>query len=153
MKRRILDLRSAAEVIEETQRLRQGYNKTGNWNLSQICQHLDRTMQGGMDGFGFRIPWILRATIVKWGFRYALKKRTIYRGFPTFSILRPNGLSATEDDDDVVDQFLETCRRADAFVGPIEEYALLNEIAVDQWKDFMWLHASHHLGFLVPDQA
>ena len=67
MKRRKLDFRSAGEVIADIRMLKQaGYKKAGNWNLTQICEHLTGTMAGGMDGFGFRIPWILRATIMKW---------------------------------------------------------------------------------------
>ena len=62
---RNLDFTSGDQVIAEIQRLREvGYKKTKNWNLTQICEHLTKTMRGGMDfmwlhaahHLGFLIP-------------------------------------------------------------------------------------------------
>jgi hypothetical protein len=151
MKRRKLDFRSGEEVIEEINRLREsGYTKTKNWNLTQICQHLSGTMKGGMDGFGFRLPRILRATVIKWGFDYALKKRKLISGAPTFSFLRPKADDG-EDRDSVIDECIDTIKRAETFDGSLEKYALLDNLKVEDWRDFMWIHAAHHLAFLVPD--
>lgn len=153
MKRRSLDFHSGDEVIADINRLREsGYTRTKNWNLTQICEHLAATMNGGMDGFGFRLPWILRATIIKWGFRYALRKRKLLSGAPTFKFLKPK-MDAKADDDAVIDQCIETIRRADAFDGSLAEYALLDNLTADQWREFMWIHAAHHLSFLVPNKG
>ncbi len=52
MKRRELDFRTGDDAISEITSLREtGYSKTKNWNLTQVCEHLDATMKGGMDGF------------------------------------------------------------------------------------------------------
>lgn len=150
MKRRKLDLGSGREVIAEINRLREGgYAKTKKWSLTQICQHLDATMKGGMDGFGFRLPWILRATVVKWVFGWALKQRKLISGAPTFPVLKPSADSGA-DDNAIIDECIATIERAEAFDGSLEDYALLDNLQPDDWRDFMWLHASHHLGFLVP---
>ncbi|MEM9586645.1 MAG: DUF1569 domain-containing protein [Planctomycetota bacterium] len=150
MERRAIDFHSAEEVIRDIEALRQsGYQQTGKWNLTQICQHLAATMNGGMDGFGFRLPWILRATLLRWAFNYALKTRKLGSGFPTFKSLKPSHTDPS-DDDDAIDACIESCRRAGSFAGPMNDYPLLNEVSVEQWQDFMWIHASHHLSFLVP---
>ena len=150
MKRRTIDFRSADEVIQDINMLRtSGYERAGNWNLTQACQHLMTTMNGGMDGFGFRLPWVLRATVIRWGFHYSLKQRKLGTGFPTFKSLRPTYMDSA-DDDAIIDACVESCRRADDFNGSLEEYALLDNLSVDDWRDFMWIHASHHLSFLVP---
>ncbi len=150
MKRRTLDFRSADEVIEEIQRIRAvRYQRAGNWSLTQICQHLTATMNGGMDGFGFRLPWILRATLCKWAFGYSLKKRKLGSGYPTFKMLKPDAVESA-DDDALIDECIRSIRRAAEFEGPIRDYPLLDNISVDDWRDFMWIHASHHLGFLIP---
>lgn len=150
-KRRQLDLRSGQEVIEEINRLREGgYQRTKNWNLTQVCQHLDGTMKGGMDGFGFRVPRILRATVIKWTFAYALKSRKLLPGAPTFPVLKPKA-DHQSDDDAIIDECIATIQRAETFDGSLEDYPLLDNLQVDDWRDFMWLHASHHLGYLVPD--
>ena len=151
MKRRQLDFRSADDVIADIQLLqRVGYQPTGNWNLTQICEHWTGTMAGGLDGFGFRAPWILRATVFQWGFDFALKRRWIGRGFPTLKRLKPQ-TSETVDNDAEINQCIETCRRAAARVEPIVDYPFLNDLPAADWRDFMWIHAAHHLGFLVPN--
>lgn len=150
--RRTLDFRTGEEVIADITRLRDGgYEMTGNWSLTQICQHLSGTMNGGMDGFGFRLPWILRSTMGAWSFRFLLKRRKLGRNFPTFRSLKPTATDQT-DDSEVIAQCIQTCQRVESFAGPIENYPLLNEVSVEDWRDFMWIHASHHLGFLVPNQ-
>lgn len=121
-----LDFRTGSEVIAEIHRLRSGsYAKTKNWNLTQICEHLIATMTGGMDGFGFRLPWILRATIIKWIFNRMLKTRKMSSG-PTMDRLKPKTANGP-DDDAIIDECIATIKRAEAFEGPIEDYPLLNE--------------------------
>lgn len=153
MKRRNIDFHSADEIIQAINSLRtSGYKMAGKWNLTQICQHLMATMDGGMDGFGFRAPWILRATVIKWGFRYALNKRKLGSGFPTFKVLRPTHIDSA-DDDEVIDACIKSFQRAATFDGSLEDYALLNHLSVEDWQDFMWIHAAHHLSFLIPKDA
>lgn len=150
--KRKLDFHTGDEVIAEIGRLRlHGYTKLKNWNLTQICEHLDATMSGGMDGFGFRVPWILRATIIKWIFNRTLRTRRMPSG-PTMDRLKPKSESGPDADANI-DHCLATIERAKAFPGPIENYPFLNEIEVEDWRQFMWMHAGHHLGFLVPDEA
>lgn len=150
MQRRKIDFHSAEEVIQDINMLRgSGYERAGNWNLTQACQHLTATMDGGMDGFGFRMPWVLRATVINWAFRYALKKRKLGGGFPTFKILKPTHTDDVEDDL-IIDACIESCQRTNEFDGSLDDYPLLNNLSVDDWRDFMWIHASHHLSFLVP---
>ncbi len=150
MKRRSIDFRSAEEVIDDINALRNTqYDRMGKWNLTQICEHLTGTMDGGMDGFGFRVPWIFRATVARWGYRHALKKRKIGSGFPTFKILRPT-YSEASDNDGLIDACIESCQRASSFNGSLKDYPLLDNLKVEDWRDFMWIHASHHLNFLIP---
>lgn len=150
MERRTIDFHSSDEVIADIARLRQqGYDQTGKWNLTQICEHLSATMRGGMEGFGFRMPWVLRATMIEWGFRYLLRRRKLFAGAPTFKSLKPSA-DAVADQDSVIDDCIEICRKVADFQGPIVDYPLLNDVSVQDWRDFMWIHAAHHLSFLVP---
>ena len=152
MKRRELDFRDGEEVIEEIERLRKvGYEPVGNWNLTQICEHLSATTKGGLDGFGFRLPWILRRTLVKWVFAYSLRRRKLFRGAPTFPILKPKSSSSVENDE-LIDDCILVTRRAMEFSGSLEDYALLDNLSAEDWKQFMWIHAAHHLGFLIPKE-
>lgn len=149
--KRTLDFHTGDEVIAEIQNLRSsGYTKTKNWNLTQICEHLNATMTGGMDGFGFRLPWILRATIIKWIFNRMLTTRKMSSG-PTMDRLKPKSETGP-DDAAIIDDCIARIERAKAFAGPIENYPFLNELKVEDWQQFMWMHAGHHLGFLVPSE-
>lgn len=148
--RRELDFHTGAEVIAEVERLRSGgYTQTKNWNLTQMCEHLDATTRGGMEGFGFRLPWILRATIIKWMFARMLKKRKMPSGASTMASLKPKTEGAA-DDDAIINRYLETVREAETYDGSFEDYPFLDNLTPDTWRQFMWLHAAHHLSFLVP---
>jgi hypothetical protein len=64
MQHRQLDFRTGEEVLAEIDRLeRVGYDRGKNWNLTQICEHLERTMRMGLKDSPFRFPWILRTTV------------------------------------------------------------------------------------------
>ncbi|SMP59413.1 Protein of unknown function [Neorhodopirellula lusitana] len=149
--KRTLDFHTGDEVIAEIQRLRRdGYTKTKQWNLTQICEHLTATMAGGMDGFGFRLPWILRSTIVKWIFNRMLRTRKMSSG-PTLDRLKPQS-EAGPDDDAVIDHCIAVVERAQGFAGPLDDYPFLDNLKVEDWQQFCWMHAGHHLGFLSPNQ-
>lgn len=153
MRKRELDFRTGQEVIDEINRLRSSaYEASGKWNLTQICEHLTETTRGGMEGFGFRLPWILRATVVKWVFRFSLKRRRLFNGAPTFPSLKPKASSTTESDE-LIDECIAVTKRASEFSGSLEDYALLDNLTVKDWQQFMWIHAAHHLGFLIPIDA
>ncbi len=150
--KRKLDFHTGDEVLAEIENLRQkGYVKTKNWNLTQICEHLIKTMNGGMDGFGFRLPWLLRATILKWIFRRILRTRKMSSG-PTLKSLKPQAESGPEDDA-TIDACLEVVRRAMAFEGSMDDYPFLDGLTHEDWRQFMWMHAGHHLGFLIPRES
>ncbi|TWU10535.1 DUF1569 domain-containing protein [Allorhodopirellula heiligendammensis] len=147
--KRTLDFHTGDDVIAEIQRLRTGgYTKSKNWNLTQACEHLTATMTGGMDGFGFRLPWILRATIIKWVFHRILRTRKMSTG-PTLKRLKPK-TDDGPDDDTIIDNCIAVIERAKTFEGPIENYPFLDNLDVEDWRQFMWMHAGHHLGFLIP---
>ena len=149
--RRKLDFHTGDEVIAEIQRLRtSGYERTKNWNLTQICEHLTYTMNGGMEGFGFRLPWILRATVLKPFFSRMLRTRKMMSG-PTLGRLKPKTESGP-DDDAIIDHCLETITKAESFDGSLEDYPFLDNLKVEDWRQLMWMHAGHHLGFLVPNE-
>jgi hypothetical protein len=147
--KRSLDFHSGDEVIAEIKRLQEGgYVQTKNWNLTQICEHLDVIMTGGMEGFGFRMPRILRATVLKWIIGRILKQRKMSSA-PTLDRLKPKSPDGP-DDPSVIDHCIETIHRAKAFDGSMEDYPFVDNMTPDMWRQFMWLHAAHHLGFLVP---
>lgn len=37
--------------------------------------------------------------------------------------------------------------------GTIQDHPMVDDLSVEDWREFMWIHAAHHLGFLVPSSA
>lgn len=74
---------------------------------------------------------------------------TIDAECPTLPTLKP--IAAVEGDDSaVVEQCIETLRKAESFSGSLDDYPFVDRLRHDQWRQFMWIHAAHHLGFLAP---
>lgn len=147
--KRNLDFQSADEVIDEIQRLRKsGYTQLKRWNLTQVCEHLTRTMEGEMKGLGFRIPWILRRTVGQWMTSRVLKSRAM-PSVPTLPSLRPTAQHRSEDPA-LIQECIATLRKADSFDGDLDDYPFVDRLPHPQWRQLMWIHAAHHLGFLIP---
>lgn len=151
MKTRSLTFRDANEVIQEIERLKQsGYQRLGNWSLSQICEHLDKTIQIGLNGSEFRLPWILRVTMGKWILNWSLRNNRM----PNFRVNAPKSLlpkeQSTADDKSVIDRCIARHKEAAEFPGPVKNYPLVNHISLEDWRKVQWMHAARHLGFLIP---
>lgn len=149
--KRKLDFRTADEVIGEIERLRiNGYSKLKRWNLTQVCEHLTKTMEGEMNGLGFRFPWILRRTVGNWMTRRVLKIRAM-PSISTLPSLRPT-LGDGNERPEVIEQCITTVRKSARFDGSLDDYPFVDGLTHEQWRQFMWIHAAHHLGFLIPNE-
>ena len=146
---RKLDFHSADQAIAEIETLQaQGYQAHGKWSLTQICDHLTKTMRGGMDGFDFRIPWILRVLVTGPMFRRLLRTRHMPSGIPTFQIVKP--ITPTQEQPEVIETCIQTLKECRDFAGPLPTHPAADWMTVEQWRDIMWIHAAHHLGYLTP---
>lgn len=147
-KKRQLDLHSLDQVIAEIESLRdKGYTAHGNWNLSQIGEHLTGTMRIGIDGDEPRLPWAMRKLFGPM-FRFFIWRRFMPSGAGTLPRLQPEEL--TEDDPEKIDRCLATLAEARDFQGPLPPYPLMDGMTLPMWKDLMIIHAQHHLRFLTP---
>ena len=152
MGKRQLDFRTGDDVIKEITLLaREGYMRTGNWTLTQICEHLDKTIVLGMKGAETRLPWILRATIGRWFIASSLRKNRLpsFR-MQTIKELEPGPIDLENEDQSVIGHCMASIEEAKRFAGPLRNYPLANNVRVDDWRRLQWIHAAHHLGFLLP---
>ncbi|KAA1258043.1 hypothetical protein LF1_05580 [Rubripirellula obstinata] len=150
--KRTLDFHTGDEVIAEIQNLRSsGYAKTKNWNLTQICEHFTSTMVGEMEGLGFRFPWIVRATFGKWLTHRFLKTRKM-PGVPTLPSLQPKSLADSEDDT-IIEGCIRAISQCETFAGSLDDYPFVDNLDHDEWRQLMWVHAGHHLSFLIPNES
>lgn len=156
MKRRPLDLRSGEEVLAEINRLeRDGYRMGGKWSLTQICDHLDTVTVGEMEGLDIYVPWIIKATIGQFFVNRILRTRRFPTGIfraPSPRQFQPR-MPTGPDDPAVIERCRQSTQRAIEFQGPLPPYPLAHRFSLEDWKELMWIHASHHLGFLHPNSA
>src|SRR3954447_15458284 len=61
--RRPLAFTTLDEVMPDVDRLLQGHRTIGQWSLGQICNHLADALVLSVEGFGVKVPWLLRKTI------------------------------------------------------------------------------------------
>jgi hypothetical protein len=151
MKRRSLDFRDADAVIAEIHRLREGgYAMLGKWNLSQMCEHIRETLRIGLDGKRKRMPWVLRTLIARPMVSRALKTRRMASGIPAPKEIVPT-VPGGPDDPAVIESCIATLIEARDTDGPLPPHPMC-DMTVDEWKQLNWVHAAHHLGFLVPKE-
>ena len=132
--RRPLEFRTFDEALAEVDQLLAGpYERRGNWDLSQACDHLADTFEGSMRGFDFGAPWVIRGLIGK------LAQR-----------LNPQ---PGKDPAQSGTRLREKVREFEASRGPLAAHPFFGRVSVDQWRQIHLFHMAHHLGFLVPQQT
>jgi len=133
--------------------LAQGYDKTGNWDIGQVCGHLTHWFNYPIDGFP-RTPlllrpmfWIFRNTIAPRMLNQALASGSTKSGIPTIpaSVPQPGDDAAL-----AVKRFQEAIARWQKYDGPIQASPLFGNRIKDDWSKMHLMHCAHHLGFLVP---
>ena len=97
IKRRHLRFASLGEAVRDAEHLlANGYEKAGNWDLTQCCHHLAVLMDYPIDGFpSFPFPlnvgcWLLKHTVALGRLRKVLESGVMPAGIPTDKRTVPN---------------------------------------------------------------
>ena len=154
---RRLDFQSFDEVIADVRQLELGYDRAGQWTLGQNADHLVKFMRFSLEGFpGFHLPGPLTALVR----RYALDKKRLSRPMPrgmrTPAFLRPdsppegNMQAIRAHDHAAAERLVEMLKRVKYHAGEWHPSPLLGRLTPAMWRLVHLKHASHHLGFLVP---
>jgi hypothetical protein len=146
--RRTLDFRTLDEVLADLRELQhRGYTPQGKWNLSQICNHLAYFVECTLDGFDFRVPWLIR--VLAGGF---FKRRILSsRKMPAGGYTPQRNLPAPDlDEQEAVARLTRALERLFREPGPFHPSPLFGTMSPDEWRELHLIHCSHHLSFLVP---
>lgn len=145
--RRTLRFDDYAAARAEIERLRgSAYAMLGQWNLGQICAHLNYYYRGSLDGFGFNMPWILRVTLGNWLWASWMKTGQMKAGMNTVAASRPG---PDTDDAQEIETALTLLTRLET-QRDLHPSPLFGNLNVDQWRQLHLLHTAHHLSFLQP---
>ncbi len=146
--RRQLDFESWQQALADVDRLRRaGYDRAGNWDLSQIVDHVGEGLRTAMRGNHHRGPWIVRKFIGPMILQRILRQRRMKAGIKVPKWWLPG---PTHDESAAVDQFRsEISAFQDTTTEPFP-HPFFGALTKQQWNDLVLIHAAHHLSFLVP---
>jgi hypothetical protein len=146
--RRNLHLESLDDILTEVDRLGRGPVKSlGNWSPGENLSHIAKTMTCSLDGFHFKMPWLLRV------FCKVMKGRLLSMQMPAGFKLSKEG--AADLDPSPTDwaegvRLLRTAidrlKREDQRL-PSPAFGVMTR---EEWDRLHCRHAELHLSFLVP---
>ena len=147
-KRRSLNYPTFAEMIQDLETLREvGYERTGNWTLSDACNHLALVVEQCMDGFPKNYPWIMRK-MARWLFlKKMLRRQKSTRRFEAPAFLQP---PSEQDDAVAVERLTKAIERFQAHSEDLQPSPIFGKLTKEQWQEIHLWHAEHHLSFLHP---
>lgn len=145
---RSLEFQDAKAVQAELDRLhRGGYQRRGQWDLAQICDHLSFFIAGSLDGANYRVPWLFKVLFGRLALRRILTQRRMKSGGPTPQrpLPAPGG-----DEAAAVARLSQLLQRMEAHAGEFHPSPFFGHLTPQQWRDLHLIHCAHHLGFLMP---
>jgi len=147
MTQRELKFADFAAVRTELDRLARGYDQAGNWDLAQVCNHLNFFITGSLDGHQFRVPWIFKVLFGRLVLRRILSTGKMKTGVFTPQKPLPD---AGGDAAKAVANLKATLARFEQHHGELHDSPFFGHLTPDQWRDLHLIHCAHHLGFLLP---
>lgn len=151
--RRKLTFASLDEVVADAENLlTKGYDRAGNWDLSQVAGHLAEWLRFPIDGFP-KLPLLLRP--VFWMVRVTggkkMRAKILAEGFSAGGQTMPETVpSPGGDAAAAVAKLKEVAERFKAHAGPIHPSPLFGAMNKDEALQLQLKHCAHHLSFLVP---
>lgn len=150
--RRTLRFESFDDLIRDAERLLAGgYEKAGNWSLSQVCDHLSDWLTYPLDGFPKApVPirlmlWAVRRTMGRGMFEKYLRD-----GMPAGKPTMPQSVHVPGDDAAAVAKLREAVGRFRRHTGEYLPSPLFGRLTRDEAEQLQLGHAAHHLSFLIP---
>ncbi len=148
MQQRRLVFKDFSEVLAEVDRLHQyGYQKAGQWNLAQNCDHLSFFFKGCLDGFQFKVPWVFKKVFGKMVLNRILQSKSMSRG--KFTPQKPLP-SPDVNEAEAVARFKDLVERFRIHQGDYHDSPFFGHLTREQWHELNLIHCQHHLGFLIP---
>jgi hypothetical protein len=152
--RRQLRFATLDEAVRDAENLlAKGYDRAGNWDLTQCCHHLAVLMGWPIDGFPpFVFPrnvgvWLLRKTVAPVWLKKVLDTAVWPTGTPTDERTLP---TAGGNDAEAVTELRQAVERLLAHTGPLQPSPLFGMLDKDTLVRLHCIHTAHHLSFLVP---
>ncbi|MCC7145274.1 MAG: DUF1569 domain-containing protein [Phycisphaeraceae bacterium] len=150
-RRQPFDLPNLDAVLAEVQRLHQrGYDKAGQWDLTQICRHCAQPMHGSIDGIKLPVPWFIRLIGPRLIKPRLFRTRRIKAGIPIPQQFIPAPGTGPADEQAAITELRAAIERLKNHSGAFQPSPFLGPLTRQEVLDFHTIHGAHHLSFLVP---
>jgi hypothetical protein len=151
--RRDLRFDTLDEAARDAERLLvDSYERVGQWDLGQCCNHLACWLTYPLDGFGKPpLPvkmflWIARNT-----FGPGQLKKILANGFPPNGPTDPKSVTVSDGNDAAaVAKLKAAVERFRDHAGPILPSPFFGSMDKETATKLQLVHTAHHLSFLVP---
>lgn len=156
MARRTLNWTTLDDAVADARMLHEtGYERAGNWDLSQVVGHLTIFIQASINGFSISVPgvvpWLMRVTGQKTKF---FRTRKVPSGLPIPKRLRVTASAAgPQEEERALQQFVAAVEKFKHHTGSHAPSPVLGPLDHDEWSNFHVIHAMHHLSFLSPVES
>jgi hypothetical protein len=138
------------QLLADTQSLHTtGWDKSGQWSLAMICDHLARWTNGMLDeGASASLPRMPGP--FQWIARLVIRRMVRKQKYPT---LRVHALAAIQPATEISEPAAITAltaavARLQQLAGPTVQTHPFGPIDADDFREMALLHAAHHLAFL-----
>ncbi len=152
--RRTLRFERLSDALSDVRALHTGgYERLGNWDLAQTCDHLTQWMVYPLDGYPKGplhvrlILGLMRVTVGRRIFREVVSTGTMRPGSPTMpdTVFEPG-----RDEAAAVERFRRAVERFASHTGPLHPSPLFGRLTPDEALQLQLVHCAHHLNFLRP---
>jgi hypothetical protein len=146
--RRQLDFATWPAVFGDIDHLqRAGYDRLGNWDLSQTLEHVGAGLRAALRGTDHRGPWIIRRFLGPLILKRILSQRRMKAGIKVPQWWLPG---PSHDESAAVDQLRSEVTAFEQLSTPPFPHPFFGPLTKKQWEDLVLVHAAHHLSFLIP---
>ena len=144
---------SLDDVVRDAEHLLAvGYEKAGNWDLAQCCDHLANWLTYPVAGFPTApLPIRMMLAVVRRTMGRQMLASYLRDGMPAGKPTLPQSVAAPGGDPAAaVERLREAARRFEAHAGEHLPSPLFGKLTRDEALTVQLRHAAHHLSFLVP---
>ena len=128
-----------------------GWEKSGKWPLTMICDHLTRWINGMLDsGTKATLPRVPGP--FQWIAQLIIARMVRKQKYPTLKFHAPASLKPSPDisEPTVIADLTTAIARLKELTGPTVQTHPFGPIPADDFRGMTLLHAAHHLAFLQP---
>lgn len=148
--RRTVRYATLSEVAQDAEHLLSNHHTVGHWSFGQICQHLAKTMNAMIDGFGFKAPWWAR-----WFIAPFVKNSLLIKPMKPGFKLPKAGAALLPDESITAEEGLRQLKAAIQRLSqetPSAPHPFLGKLASEEIVQLQLRHCELHMSFIIPGE-